>query len=274
VESEGSLSENYISADFTVRSERMTAAELIEAVGVEPDERWTKGEPRNPKRPGSIHKASGICFRSGLPTPAPMVEHVDHLLSRLEPIGNRIGQLPRNFVSGIGQYELPEPWIHLDVLPIFREVEARLRFTPMQVRLLAEMGADFDVEYCWWMPEYDDKGNGTSGYGVSRSRYDVSLSILGERTMPDLPPETPIEKQLDWFLQTMEPAEIQKVESGKSPEDQNHLSVAISSWQDEYEDYVWLLPRHFEFLARIGASIEIVFAWDDEAWRRGQVLLG
>jgi hypothetical protein len=268
VESEYDPTVSYISADLMVRSERLTADELIAVIGMEPDEQWTKGGPRSPKRPESIHNSSGVRFLSDLPTSASLVEQVDRVLSRLEPVAAKIGRLPRDSVSAVGQYERSEPWVHLDVLPIFREPEARLRLASTQVSLLAEMGADFDAEYCWWMPEYE--GNGTIGYGSSRSRYKVSLSIPGERIKPNMPLETTLEMQLDWFLETMEPTELLNAENTEKLDGRFLLSVAISSWQDESTDYLWILPRHFDYLSNIGAGVEISFEWDREAWSLGQ----
>jgi hypothetical protein len=259
-----STTASWYSANLMVRSERLTAAELANVIGMEPDQKWSKGEPRSVRRPGVLNKATSVWFRSDLPSTERMTEHVAIILSRLEPIADRIGKFAKEIVRSSGPDTCSDPWVNLSILPVFRTLNDSLSLAPDQVDLLARMGADLDASYAWDLP--DVQGNGTSGYGVFRSNYNVSLSIHGERTVPDLPQETPLEKQLDWLVQTIESTEVQNVEHGNRGKGENQLHVAITSWQDEYEDYLWVLPRHLELLSRVGAGIEISFDWDHEAW--------
>jgi hypothetical protein len=273
-----------------VRSECLTADELVAVIGMEPDQRWSKGEPRSARHPDIINKATAIWFKSDLPSNVAMTEKLTNLLSRVQPVADRIGQFSKNLMRARGPDACSDPWVNLKVLPWFRIVDDHLRLASHQVDLLSQIGADFEVTYVWDMPGV--KGNGTSGYGVSRSRYDVSLLVANEfptgqkgdeadmaetaafqldETViilrSELPPETPLEQQLDELITQEEPQTDRIFVRCKEPGARALLKVGISSWQDEYDDYLGIKPQHFEFLAHIGAAVEISFAWDQEAWK-------
>ena len=74
-------------ARLTIYSDSQSAEELSAALGVTPDEAWTKGDPRTR---GQIHVTTAIALRSRIPDERPPEEHLEDLLARIEPLHERV----------------------------------------------------------------------------------------------------------------------------------------------------------------------------------------
>jgi hypothetical protein len=74
-------------ARLTIYSETYSAQELADSLGVSPDESWNKGEPR---RRGKVYQSTAISFQSHLPRDASPDEHLADLLTRIEPLHDRV----------------------------------------------------------------------------------------------------------------------------------------------------------------------------------------
>jgi hypothetical protein len=78
-------------ARLTIYSDTKTAEDLVSALGVTPDEAWNKGDPR---QRGQTHTTTAIALRSRIPDDRPPEDHLEDLLTRVEPLRERIvGQI-------------------------------------------------------------------------------------------------------------------------------------------------------------------------------------
>jgi hypothetical protein len=76
------------SAELLIISHGRSPEELAEAVGIEADKSWRKGDIRGPRSRVPC-KASGVEYRSGLSKDLHPRDHLSGLLARLEPYRDR-----------------------------------------------------------------------------------------------------------------------------------------------------------------------------------------
>lgn len=74
---------------LTIYSDTESAEALSAALGVTPDEAWNKGDSR--KR-GKTHTTTGISLRSRVSDERPPDDHLGDLLTRIEPLYDRVAR--------------------------------------------------------------------------------------------------------------------------------------------------------------------------------------
>ena len=118
-------------ASVVVPSEHLTAAELISSIGVEPDELWTRGEPRTRTLPRNIDGSLGeVLYRSDLPSHVHVGDHVEQLLFRLKPAADRIGEISRTARPAAEPGSWPPQRAYLKLDCLFRADSDSLYIVP------------------------------------------------------------------------------------------------------------------------------------------------
>jgi Domain of unknown function (DUF4279) len=129
-----------------VVSDELTGREIVTKIGVEPDEIWTKGEFSRPGHSRVPSRTSGIRFDSGLPNDAPIADHIDAVLKRVEPVADRLGKLAAE--RGLTEPESgdSDPWIHFLVLIVAGPDQQTVHLDQRQIAILARLGAEVEIE--------------------------------------------------------------------------------------------------------------------------------
>ena len=122
-------------AKLVVLSETESADQLAEAVGLQPDDGWTRGEPK--KTPGLRYKISGIRYFSRLPRTAEPDAQLDDLLALLSPVKDRIAALAERLTGPGGRPDAVRVW----VTQITSNTSPGYDFSPEQLGRISAMGA-------------------------------------------------------------------------------------------------------------------------------------
>jgi Domain of unknown function (DUF4279) len=77
-------------AVLTIYSDANSAEELSDLLGVAPDEAWNRGDDW--KR-GKTRTTTAISLRSRVPDASPPEDHLDDLVTRIEPLSDRLTQI-------------------------------------------------------------------------------------------------------------------------------------------------------------------------------------
>jgi hypothetical protein len=119
-------------AHLTVLSETLSAAEMAQIIGIDPDESWERGEKR-----GGAARFGGISVASRLPREAAPGEHLSDLLSLLAPIADRVRELARDDrILG------PRLWIFHHIA----NQNPGLTLSAEQVSELAQLGTGLELD--------------------------------------------------------------------------------------------------------------------------------
>jgi hypothetical protein len=101
--SDGDDEDSLVDVALIVLSKVMTGPDLAAAIGYEPDEAWTLGEPIHPDRSAKPqYRVSGVRYESRLPESARAEEQLAELLSRLRPFTDRLRALGTTLISEDG----------------------------------------------------------------------------------------------------------------------------------------------------------------------------
>jgi Domain of unknown function (DUF4279) len=133
------------SAKLTILSWSITDYEMVSAIGLEPDRRWTKGVVRNPKYPNTINRTSGIDYNSGEATNVPAYNHVEAVLAKVRPVADRIAAIASTAKPPAQLDDVPDPWIHLVLLMFAGPYDENIHVHSHQIQELARMGAAFEL---------------------------------------------------------------------------------------------------------------------------------
>lgn len=138
-------------AEIVVLSESETAEQLATAVGLPPDDAWTKGEPK--KTSPLRYKISGVSYRSRLPDTAQPDAHLDDLLARLAPVKDRLAVLSARLNADGGRPDALRVW----VTQLTSHGSPAYDFTPEQLACISEFGARLGVSVTV-LPDADEDG--------------------------------------------------------------------------------------------------------------------
>jgi hypothetical protein len=134
------------SVTLTVWSSSLTAADLAARIGVEPDERWDRGDTL---RSGRTRQRSAVRYTSGFPRRVDASEQVSALLSRLAtsaPHIRELSEMPGADVTLSVGYFVNEPqWQEGEDGLLVRGLGVAL--DTREIDLLHAMGASFDVDF-------------------------------------------------------------------------------------------------------------------------------
>ena len=131
------------SAKLVILTETISDDEMVSAIGLEPDDRWTKGVTRKGlRRPAAT---SGIEYHSGEPTHVPAYNHVEAVLTKVRPVADRIAELARTARRPAGLDDNPDPWIYLILFMFAGPYDENIRVRSHQIEELARMGAAFEL---------------------------------------------------------------------------------------------------------------------------------
>jgi Domain of unknown function (DUF4279) len=133
------------SAKLIVLSWNITDEEMVSAIGMEPDRRWTKGVLRNPKYPAGINRTSGVEYSSGEPTNVPAYNHAEAVLAKVRPIADKIVELARTATPPSDLNDVPDSWIYLFLCMFAGPYHENIRVRSHQIQELARMGAAFEL---------------------------------------------------------------------------------------------------------------------------------
>jgi hypothetical protein len=128
-----------------VVSNKFNGKELVAQIGTEPDESWTSGEFRKPGLSQVRSRTSGVRFRSGLPNDAPLIEHINAILERVEPFADGFGKLAADSSSMDPDDMTPDPRINLWILISARTDEQLVELDRRQIAALASIGCDLEI---------------------------------------------------------------------------------------------------------------------------------
>jgi hypothetical protein len=128
-----------------VVSNKLTGHELVAEIGTEPDESWTSGEFRNPGLSQVRSRTSGVRFRSRPSNDAPLIEHINSILERVEPVADRFRKLAAESSSMDPDNTTPDPWIHFRILIFGRTDEQSVELDQRQIAALASIGCDLEI---------------------------------------------------------------------------------------------------------------------------------
>jgi hypothetical protein len=128
------------SATLVIISHLRSPEELAEAVGMEPDRSWRKGDIRGPRSRGP-HKASGVEYHSGLSGDLQPQEHLRGLLARLEPYRDQIASLAEALSEESGAGEVLRVWFSHTTAGDITGYD----FSPDQLRAISDLGAHLGV---------------------------------------------------------------------------------------------------------------------------------
>jgi hypothetical protein len=142
-------------AKLIVLSSTITDQEMVSAIGLEPDDRWTKGVVRNPKYPKGINRTSGIEYNSGEPTKVPAYNHVEAVLAKVRPVADSIAELARTARQPVDLDDVPDPWIHLFLCMFAGPYDENIHVHAHQIQELARMGAAFELAISFDTGEHD-----------------------------------------------------------------------------------------------------------------------
>ncbi len=134
------------SISLTVYSESLSAAGLAARIGVDPDERWDRGDALPS---GRVRQRSAERYTSGLDRQVAATEQVSALLSRLvasTPHIKTLSEMPGGEVTLSVGYFVNEPqWQDRDDGSLVRGLGVAL--DEREIALLHAMGASFDVDF-------------------------------------------------------------------------------------------------------------------------------
>lgn len=127
--------ENWSLAELVILSKVEPADRLAEIVGLPPDRSWNRGDPK--KTRGLVEQFSGITYRSRLPRTADVSDHLEDVLSRLDPVKRRIAALSRRLARQEGRADAIRVWL----TQLTSETSPGYDFSPAQLARIVEMGA-------------------------------------------------------------------------------------------------------------------------------------
>ena len=124
-------------------SRTLSSAQLIEMIGIDPEERWDRGE-----RPGRVGERACVRYVSAPPRRANVRDHVSALLDRLAPAApglRAVGGAPGVEVTlSIGLFINEPQWqVEGDSVRV-RGLGVSLK--PDEIAAISAMGAAFDVD--------------------------------------------------------------------------------------------------------------------------------
>jgi hypothetical protein len=105
-------SEDSNRAVLTITSAELSAAELIERVGLEPDRQWTKGQPRSKEARHGVYPVSGIDYVSHVDGALEPDDHVADLRLRLSDHFVALKKIAKTLASESGNAGVVRCWIY------------------------------------------------------------------------------------------------------------------------------------------------------------------
>lgn len=120
--------------------------ELVDALGIEPDTYWDRGDIGAGGRP---HKRAGARFNSRLPEETVANEQISALLARVAGTARQIGRLAATpeteVILSIGYFVNDPQWQIHGENTLVRGLGVSLN--PAHIELLHTMHADFDIDF-------------------------------------------------------------------------------------------------------------------------------
>jgi hypothetical protein len=139
--------DSLVRVTLIVLSRTLTGPDLAEAIGLAPDEAWTRGEPVNPERsPKPLRRISGVRYESRLPDTARAEEQLAELQTRLRPHRDRLRSLAASLAAEEGDHEPLRFWVYSRGERGWRPFD----FAPALLAEVADLGAYLGLDIYLW----------------------------------------------------------------------------------------------------------------------------
>lgn len=133
-------------ASLVIATNALGSAHLVEAIGVEPDRAWDRGQEGAAAGGRSRQRYSGVSYWSTLTDATDVQHHLDNLLDRLAPCKARIAALVADLATKPGA--AVSVGVRL-VVPTNSDAQG-LHFSKCQLREIADLGADLGITVEFW----------------------------------------------------------------------------------------------------------------------------
>lgn len=128
-------------ASLSVYSTEMSVEDMCQLVPVAPDETRQKGTPHS-RHPTSVQRYSWLNFRSHVDRVSPPKEHIENLVSRLEPAMAELGALAER----VRREEPATPPARVTLVVETTREEFGFGVPQEMLRSMLSLGVDFGVE--------------------------------------------------------------------------------------------------------------------------------
>lgn len=126
---------------IAVLSTTRSPESLADAIGIEPDESWRKGDRRGSRPNAAVNRFSGVSYYARLPHEDGVQIQVEDLLLRLKDSWDRLGRLAAAIASEEGT-----PTLRLRITRQVGEVQTGFGLSTSQLARLAAVGADVCID--------------------------------------------------------------------------------------------------------------------------------
>lgn len=116
---------------FTIESQKLTAAQIEQTVGLKPDSTWLMGAARGAF--GAIAKTHGFVLESAIAPNVSVDQHVKEMIKRLSPFAQKLGALAADL-----DIEL--------AISLHRKVGPNVELSRDDLRWLGVMGARIKID--------------------------------------------------------------------------------------------------------------------------------
>ncbi len=133
-------------ASLVITTNAWSSTRLVDAIGLEADRTWDRGEEGTPSASPTRQRLSGITYRSHLAGPVDIELHLQNLLDRLVPYKERIAAVRDESTAESGATLSVE--IRL-VVPTEADAQG-VHLSCNQLREITDLGADLGLTVEFW----------------------------------------------------------------------------------------------------------------------------